>query len=531
MNIDFKNFFNPLVNSLKFTKQEVFLFCVVTFISIIVRGPAFFALGYQTDDYAIAGTKSWLSWNEINFLSRDGRHVAQVATIFADRLGGGGFGAVGLYPFLLNVAMILFSIGVLRLWKISRFSFTSLAVALTIVFFPYNSELFTFKYASLVYLISWFLAAFAFILESSKFSSRLIIGVLLVLSFWTFQVTAAWIAVVLIFAWMIRILPDTTEVGEDSKNLIKQDRVNLTNLTFLSAGSLCFYILLIKVLKWLFPFAHGDRTKLLEAAQISSRISEFIEWFGYLIRWDQLIPQMTRVALGTLLAFAMLGVVVTICRTRENKKRAYLIASFLLLLLLGWFASIALVLVVGTWFPAPRSTCAMGIWWAGVAFLALHFTKLGFPRFLSTLLVFFFLASFLLVSNRALFDQQRLNLRDQMLANRILARMEVQPGFDAVKRLAIIGKSNYPVRFATQKFDLNASAFDTEWSNVAILTEICGRPFQAATGEEMVRARKIAETIPEWPAPGSIMVDNDIMIIKISNIDIPSKLLYKNLKK
>lgn len=521
MNINFKKITSSIAESLKFSKQELLLFCLVLFISTIVRGPAFFALGYQTDDYALAGTKSWISWSEIDFLSKDGRHLAQVATVLADRLGGGLFGSVGLYPFLLNFALILFSIAVLRLWNIRALTFASLAVSLLIVFFPYNSELFTFKYASFVYLISWLLASIALFLKTDKLSSCLLILLLLILSFWTFQVPAAWVAVVLIFAWIIRILPETYQGVENSNDSKKQAQKDLTNLTLLSSGALLFYVILIKVLKFIFPVAQGDRTKLLEPSQISSRIGEFAGWLVYLIRWDHLIPFLTRVALGILLAMAVVVVILKIFCTQGVKAKVLRSASFLFLLLLSWFASIALVLVVGAWFPAARSTCALGIWWAGIAFLAFLFSRSSMSKILSTGLIVIILSSFLLVSNRALFDQQRLNLRDQMLANRILARMEMQPAFNAVRRVAIIGKSNYPIALATQRFDLNASAFDQKWSNLAILTEISGKAFEAATGDELVRAQELAETMPEWPAEGSIIVDNDLMVIKISTTTQP----------
>ena len=507
------------------SRREWILFGILLLLSIIIRGPSIFSLTFQTDDYAVLGVKSWISWADTAWLSWEGRSFGRIVSVLADRLGGGLLGAAGLYAFTLNLSLIVFSLAVLRFWQAQSSSMiVQLIAAATIIFFPYNSELFSYRFASLLYAVSWMLAACALLMRPKTLFAHGIMLILLIFSFATFQVVAAWIAVAIIFAIIQFLFFPPANVADEKINKTQLDWFNaIKSIICVSASALIIYLIFAKLLIAMFPPIKEDRTSLLALHNIPERMQDLWQYFIYTIRWDFFIPEITRFVMYLLLFFLIVNIII------KNRNLSFFggfcgysiqvfnIFSLLSLLVLGWFASVALVLIVEIFYPAPRSVSAFGVWWGGVFYFAFIGVKSRAVNYMLMALCLLVLTSFMLVSNRSQFDQLRINSWDRLLASRILSRMETQPNYSDVQRLAIVGDWEYPIKLATQRWNMNASGFSEEWSRVPLFVEISGLPFQKASSEEMKEAERVAATMPHWPHQGCICVIGEVLVVNFKN--------------
>jgi hypothetical protein len=117
-------------------------------------------------------------------------------------------------------------------------------------------------------------------------------------------------------------------------------------------------------------------------------------------------------------------------------------------------------------------------------------------------------------SNQILFDQWVLNRWDTQQATRILARLEVEPGYEDLHALAIIGGlPGYPSALQTMGGDMNASALAISWGKLGLIEQATGYRFASPTETELADAKAQCEGIDPWPAPGSILVRQGLGIV------------------
>lgn len=188
-------------------------------------------------------------------------------------------------------------------------------------------------------------------------------------------------------------------------------------------------------------------------------------------------------------------------------------------LLLALFFSVSAVSIIGVslvikeWWPVPRILSAMSFFQAGL--VALAFSNAGPKlRIMVAAMAFVVLFAFIGINNHIFTDQLRVNLRDVHKASRIVDRMEDDPRFAQIQRVAMIG-GNYAFRspIYTAHGDLNISAFIASWAKVQILNEVSGYSFGEASPEEQILAAQHCEKSPKWPAPGSLEVSGPLAIV------------------
>jgi hypothetical protein len=116
-----------------------------------------------------------------------------------------------------------------------------------------------------------------------------------------------------------------------------------------------------------------------------------------------------------------------------------------------------------------------------------------------------------------LFDQRRVNLWDHQLANRIVARLEQQPGFASVKRLAVIGRlPAHPFPLQTADRDMNSSAFTAPWSKVGVIEQATGLLFDQASDADIQIARTWCARHDPWPGPDAVTVASELAVVCLS---------------
>lgn len=147
-----------------------------------------------------------------------------------------------------------------------------------------------------------------------------------------------------------------------------------------------------------------------------------------------------------------------------------------------------LILVLQDFWPASRVLSHSGIFWGGVLAIAYCCSGPGVRRGLALLSLVVAL-SFLGASNEIFSDQVRLNLRDALATNRMIARLEALPGFGEVESVAIHGTFwRYPLGFRSTEYDMNVSAFGAGWAQLSILREISGYNLKPAADQASMDA-------------------------------------------
>jgi hypothetical protein len=126
------------------------------------------------------------------------------------------------------------------------------------------------------------------------------------------------------------------------------------------------------------------------------------------------------------------------------------------------------------------------------------------------------LISFVGVNEHILDEQHRLNMRDLLQANRVIARLESLPGFDRSRSVAFVGdRASYPMGLQrTQWGDMNISAFGAVWSQVNLLREASGYDLRLSTApQERAAAEAYCSGAEPWPAQGSAVLRDGLAII------------------
>jgi hypothetical protein len=189
-----------------------------------------------------------------------------------------------------------------------------------------------------------------------------------------------------------------------------------------------------------------------------------------------LIPGVVRGLFALVLACLLAGLLAALLRPPLRASSGWAALAILGLLGGALIWSVGVFLILRGYWPVPRSMAHVGIFWAGCLVLAVELASWRWPaRALATTAVLI-VASFIGVNQHVFEEQRRLTVRDLLLANRIVARLESLPGFDGVHEVAFVGaRAWYPVGLQrTQWGDMNISALGATWSQVALLWEASG---------------------------------------------------------
>jgi hypothetical protein len=116
-----------------------------------------------------------------------------------------------------------------------------------------------------------------------------------------------------------------------------------------------------------------------------------------------------------------------------------------------------------------------------------------------------------------LFDQRRLNLWDHQLANRIVARLEDQPGFPSIRRLSVVGRlPAHPFPLLTTDHDMNSSAFGAAQSKVGVIEQATGLIFDPASEADIQIAKTYCAEHDPWPRAGAVTAISQLGIVCLS---------------
>lgn len=409
---------------------------------------------------------------------------------------------------------------VARYWHLHREGWIAFAVAALVAIHPYGCD--SLHMRSALSVAAPILVAVALLLIPERWTPRrLAAGTLVVaMAVSINQLILHYLLTVVLVSAAVgwgRLLAWASPRGWPSRawRLVRPGRIVRHKTTALVACALGGTAIYAAVTQLYISWRHLEltqRTQLLPLAGAEERGRQVWRWLGrHLVGPEALLTPIAKTLLLVALAAALLGL---LRRLRSPSPGRSLAAVLVVLAALGAAlpGTLGLLLLLREFWPAPRVIAPVAIFWAGVVALVYllygEWVRRGLAVVVSIVLV-----SFVGIDNRVFSEQLRLNRRDALLANRIVMRLEMSPGFSAASRLVVIGKpAQYTLPFRTQAHDTNVSALRAEWSKRQIVREISGYRFATPSAFEVTAAALYCARAQPFPAPDSVIVQERLAI-------------------
>jgi hypothetical protein len=472
---------------------------------------------YSNDDYL------WIQVDHLPWqkLVAEGRFGAALLFRGLEYLGAGPQWASTLLGVLHLLSWPVLALATLRFWGRRIDGAAALLAAAIVSCHPFATELFTYRTAQVAHLFAFGLVAGTLVPLAASRRSRWGVAVAMAVAISVVQ-TALHVAVMIgltgLALWCARLarLADDRQPAMEPRVPAAPVESLGRRSAWLLAGSTAaslLYAFLSTVIVAFSDVRYEDRVAFLAASDLTARWNEGAEALlrrtlhpGPLLPWGAVAAQSGLLVLG----LGLLGLR-SVCAGTARARRFYLLSVAWIGLAGLW--TLGSMWVLRDFHPSPRVTFQVAIGWAALLLLG---SELARSRWVGRALVAIsalLVLSYLGTSNRILADQQRLNLRDQLKANRILADLEKESGFGEVSRLAVVGGDwAYPASLRTLDGLMNVSAFYSS-ARTAIFVEVSGRNFGEATAQDEARARAECAERQPWPSPEGVVVGGELAMV------------------
>jgi hypothetical protein len=378
---------------------------------------------------------------------------------------------------------------------------------------PFVTEFYTFSDATLDIAIAIFLAAVGFACASATVRPRLGMAVgclLMVFALSIYQAPIAHMAVVGllgVIGWELQLEPASAGPPRVRDFLATGQFRALATV----AASAVLYFLSMRLVPRVFDIALDEGAKLSWPPDLAEKANALRDAFSKaFLPLRGFITPVASILLAGVLIVAAAAIILTILRRRGVGMALAGVA----LLAAAALCPVALpVLRNGIWL-VPRVLSPVSIFIAGVAMLGWRCARPAWIRHLLLIAMVPLLIAYIGTSNRILYDQRRVNLWDAQEANRILARLQADPHFDAMRALALVnGKWGRSQSLPTALGDMNISALAVSWARLGLMTQATGSRFESASEEQQQAAEKYCATAEAWPAAASVTITGDLGVV------------------
>lgn len=418
-----------------------------------------------------------------------GRFGQAAVYSFLGRLGVDPVSSGTLLNWFALALLAASAVGVLRCWRLPATPLSAMGSALIFVH-PTMSELFGFRSVPFFFALAALLAVagLALVREGRMVAAVALIAVSLSL----YQLTFSLVLVLCLVGVALECAS-----GRPASGALRAWARPLLSLALAAAGYWLAQRLVIALLG-LEPLA---RARLVDAAGLVARGRELR---GLLARalWRE--PVLSTPWLGGLQVLLVTMGLATCAHAgwRQRSLAGASLAAGCLLLAVG--ATVGLTLLPGDFWPAPRLLTAAGALFAGLVFLSASNSSRTW-RVVAAVVSGALLLGYAGIDHRVASDQVRVNQLDLQRAGRIVARLEVLPGWKDVRRVTVLGHpSGYPG--IPHEFDLNVSGFARAWSQLALLEWAAGRPLELPGESDLGNAERTCAHAERWPAPASVSI-------------------------
>jgi len=500
--------------SLAIPRGEAQVFVIVVLLAIVSRALLIFAHHYAVDDFsAVLGEED--PHDFFNQVMSQGRPLEYLLWRLIGAAGVNFATLSSVDGVFHNVVLTASALALRRIFSLSCGPGFALIFALIFVLHPFQTEQQTIQ----AYLwspdISTALAFFGLLLSAQGRGGFLFGLAAISASFLIFQTSVQYIATILCFAVALNYAQNLVNPTRLSWWTVACDRRILT----MSACFLCA-VVVAAIADKLTMGVTGDSPAglLLPLSEASNRLRNFGET---LLENNVLFSIRVK---SLFAALAAISIVILAIRGQVWASIDRLVQLLIVAagVVVGVVAVFSVVLVSsGDWWPVPRTLVAVSVWCAGVAALA----YVAFPRRLHpplAVLAALIILIFMGINTEVGVDQTRLNLRDQLMANRIVDRMERYDDFSPDIPTAIVGykSTTQEEHIRTVQGDMNKSAFNyDDWVKLEILREISGYSLPDPTSDQREQAGAYCQGHAKWPAADSVTIVEHLAVVCLDKSD------------
>ena len=477
------------------------LFAVTAAVLFAAWLPKLVPNAYSVDDYILLHGEP-LS-QTLRMYAAQGRFGMALLHLGLTQLGASPIHAYTLLHLASVLLLAAAAVLLVRVWDLEGEGPLPFVIAPLAFIHPFSSETWSFRIAPIYFAIAMALALGGLWLIRRGRGRTLVGAALIVASLSVYQVGLN----PLLVAIGIGACLDLWRVGSDREAVRATLRVWLLTFAIVLAACLAYFALM-KLLLLALGIGAEQRAGFLQVEDVAWRAKQVWRLLPRLLGRDAQLGSPLQGALQLGLLALALGLAAVKARG-EGVAKAGLT---LLLLFLSLLAVIGLHAALGHFQPWPRSLTGAGLFWSGVVALAwlLAGARLRGLALGAALLLGF---GYLGVQHRVAAEQLRLNAREQLLASRILERLEANAQGGGVRRMVTIGHAPAWPDLETAGGDLNVSALFIPWSQAALVAEVSGRPLGPASDADRALAGSRCALAPKWPADGAVAVEGELGIV------------------
>ena len=450
--------------------------------------------GYSIDDYRLF--RGDLGEAEAERALRDGRALLQAMRVALSKIDALPPYSFVLGWFVLSAALIVAGILLARMWGVDRKPAAVLATVLVVALHPYQTELFTFHVMTLFVGIGLILSFLALALCVRSRSYWLASVVMLAASLSLYQVIINYMALAIVFAALFY-----WTTSEQDRTWIMGGLIPRISACFVAV---VLYMIVNKLVAIVYQVPLHSRTQMVALSEIPTRLRLIVERLSVMFAiGEPVVPAGTKLLLLAFAAVWFAWAVTMAVRRRQSWRNGLCLAAAMLA---GVPLALGIIAVLKDWWPVPRVTSQISIFWAGaIAFCLIHST--GVVRRVLAVIAGIAIFAFIAGDNHIVLDQLRLNMRDIAKANRIIERLEALPDFPQLRGVIIHGGYwSYPLPLQTTEGDLNVSSLYAPKAKIPLLNEVSGYNFATALPPPSIQKAVDAycHDAPKWPAAQSV---------------------------
>jgi len=498
-------------NIFNINTKNIQLLIIIFFAAVLAKGAVIFP-GFAIDDYPFESATDFG-----NYFSQ-GRYILSAIVWVVDSFG-------------VNITDLYFSLGIVALFLqatlvMAIFRFVGIAaspgaalVGAIMVSHPYLAESLTFRMGLPGYCIALIFAIISLeniTKDAIAWRTRLLAFIATFAMLFIYQILLNYYIVAIIFAFLMGLVLRNGSDKSLFKNNIYHERA--AALAIISIMSAIAFLAIFRLGNILGISAITSRAVMIDAGTIPERMAQLSSFLINTYWLSEPIFFGWLKALVALMLLVSMGIIFFHVLTQNSSKnRIYSVLLVIIVFLVLILVSPGLILAFKDWWPVPRVVAHISII-IGLIFLV---ADSCIPILQNVILKLFILVSrflvligFIFLSNQIFADQQRLNRWDDMMANRIISRLEMQPNFINTRLVYINGGSyGYPEKLRTMNGDMNISAFFPASSKIHLLSHVSGYKFDMANGPKAETGEIYCKTKQPWPHAESVIVDNDLIII------------------
>jgi len=485
-------------------------FFIALAIVLAARASMILLMNYSADDYFQVNSEN----NYVLFVSQ-GRYLC-CAIYSICEIFGAKFPFMGaLWSILASSSYVFYGLVLRHLWMPNSSSLSGLSTVIIFALFPYHSDLLSYHAADPVIIASLCLGGLSLIF-CDKGGWKTIISAFAMFFAISYQ---PFITIFIISIIIMAVIESSNFIkNKSSPELITAQLNKSIYRIYFFTIVIIINIVLSCGIQALSGISMQERGMLIALNDVPHQVVIFIKQLQYFfLRPEVSISISTKffqLALIFLLFFgAIRGMLYSGKKSIQILKWCFLLTIFISL---AGSATIApyFILKNNTGCMSLRMIAGFSVFWSGI-FCAAWIYNEGRVKNMVLCIGLILSISYAFKVNEQSYDFARINMRDHLIANRIVERLSLSPGYNNIRTVVFVG-NNIMFNLAdinTETSGFNVSSLYRSWSNTKVLSEISSLHLLLPTKEDIRDAVADAQGKPIWPDPRSTYIKNGIGIV------------------